>query len=281
MRRPAVVSLVVLVAVGLTVGGYAVWTLTNRPPTPIDERCSATVGDQTTTITIEQAGNAAIIAGVSVKRGLAPRAASIALTTAYQESGLRNLDYGHSDSLGLFQQRPSKGWGTKEQVMDPWYSSTAFYKALVRVKNWQTRDIGDAAQAVQRSAYPDAYAKHVANARALASSLAGETPASFTCALRTAGPADPDGMQTFLAKTYGNTATLARDGDALKVTTSNAAAAWSVAQAAVATTKQYGVGSVTVGGYSWTYAPWSTPKWLATAPAADTTTVTITFPPPK
>lgn len=151
----------VAVAVAVVVGALSVWNSVQKEPLPLADRCTATVNGYTATIDPEQARNAAIISGISVKRGLKPRAASIALATAFQESDIRNLDYGHSDSLGLFQQRPSQGWGTAEQVMDPWYSATAFYKALVRVKKWDTRDLNDVAQAVQRSAYPQAYRKHV------------------------------------------------------------------------------------------------------------------------
>ena len=118
-----------------------------------------------------QARNAAIIAGVAGRRGLPTQAVTIALATAYQESGIRNLDYGDRDSLGLFQQRPSQGWGTAAQVQDAYYSSNAFYAAMVQVKNWQTMDVGDVAQAVQRSGFPDAYDKHVTNAGVLANAL--------------------------------------------------------------------------------------------------------------
>jgi len=208
----AILGIVVVVA--LIAGGVVLWSAYNKTPLPIDDRCVATAGGHTTTITPEQARNAAIIAGMSIKRGLVPRAASIALTTAYQESGIRNLDHGHADSIGLFQQRPSKGWGTIEQIMDPWYSTREFYQAMERIKNWRTRSINDVAQAVQRSAYPDAYRQHEANARALASSLTGETPASFTCVVNAPKPGDPDGMATFLKKTLGSDTitTVVKDG---------------------------------------------------------------------
>ena len=69
------------------------------------------------------------------------------MATAYQETGIRNLDYGDRDSVGLFQQRPSQGWGTAEQLMDPHYATGRFYDALVKIKNWKTGDINDVAQA--------------------------------------------------------------------------------------------------------------------------------------
>src|SRR5664279_1217678 len=152
--------------------------------------CVATIGGQTASLDLEQAYNAAIIAGVAVQRGLPPRAVSIALATALQESGLRNLDHGDRDSIGLFQQRPSQGWGTVAQIMVPQYSAGKFYDALVRISSWQTRDITEVAQAVQRSAVPDGYRKHVERAKTLASALTGETAAAFTCLSTTSKSAD-------------------------------------------------------------------------------------------
>lgn len=106
-------------------------------------------------LTGEQLGNARTIAHVGYDRGLPERAVVIALATAMQESRLRNLDHGDRDSLGLFQQRPSQGWGTPEQVQDPVYAAGEFYDGLVQVPAWDTRPLGEAAHAVQRSAYPE------------------------------------------------------------------------------------------------------------------------------
>jgi hypothetical protein len=111
----------------------------------------------------EQLRNAREIVQTGQKMGLPPRAWVIAIATALQESALHNLgDLGANndhDSLGLFQQRPSSGWGTPEQVRDPAYSSTSFYKGLIAVPGWDKMDLTDAAQAVQVSAFPDHYAK--------------------------------------------------------------------------------------------------------------------------
>ena len=104
--------------------------------------------------TVEQAENAALITAISVRRGLPARAASIALATAYQESDLTNLEHGDRDSLGLFQQRPSQGWGTPEQILDPVYATNAFYDALAEVDGYESLEITEAAQEVQRSGFP-------------------------------------------------------------------------------------------------------------------------------
>jgi hypothetical protein len=140
----------------------------------------------------EQAENASLIAAISIERGLPARAASIALATAYQESDLYNIDYGDRDSVGLFQQRPSQGWGSREQLLDPVYATNAFYDALEQVDGYENMDITVAAQTVQHSQFPDAYADHEDDARAVASSLTGYSPATFSCDLDGAAPSADD-----------------------------------------------------------------------------------------
>ena len=274
--------LIAILGIGLVLaliaGGIVLWSAYNKTPLPIDDRCVATAGGHSTTIDPEQARNAALIAGMAIKRGLVPRAASIALATAYQESGIRNLDYGHSDSIGLFQQRPSTGWGTIEQIMDPWYSTREFYRAMERIKNWKTRSINDVAQAVQRSAYPDAYRQHETNARALASSLTGETPASLTCVVKSPKPGDPDAMASFLTKTLGpEVVTVNRADDTLTVKVDTATHAWAVAHLAIANTEDYGLVSVQVGPYGWTHSRSSLAGWGGTGPTDTATQVVLTF----
>lgn len=111
------------------------------------------------TLTDEQKQNAAAIISVAKDMELPPRAWLVALATAMQESTLRNIDYGDRDSLGLFQQRPSQGWGSPAQVTDPAYSSRIFYESLLEVPGWESMPVTVAAQTVQRSAFPGAYAK--------------------------------------------------------------------------------------------------------------------------
>ncbi len=161
-------------------------------PVPDPEECRAEVGPTVSVISTEQAENASLIAAISVRRGMPPRAASIALATAFQESKLYNIDYGDRDSLGLFQQRPSQGWGTRKQIMDPEYSINAFYDALERIDGYEKMRITEAAQEVQRSGFPEAYQDHAGDARALASALTGETrPAAFSCVVRHDASSDP------------------------------------------------------------------------------------------
>ncbi|MFI6860406.1 C40 family peptidase [Streptomyces sp. NPDC050421] len=107
----------------------------------------------------EQVPNAKTIQATGVAMNVPARGQVVALATALQESGLRNLTYGDRDSLGLFQQRPSQGWGTANEILDPVHASTKFYEGLKRVSGWQSLSVTQAAQAVQRSGFPEAYAK--------------------------------------------------------------------------------------------------------------------------
>jgi murein DD-endopeptidase MepM/ murein hydrolase activator NlpD len=122
----------------------------------------------------DQMHNAAIIVQVGARRGIPPRGQVIAVATAMQESNLHNLGENNDhDSLGLFQQRPSAGWGTPAQIMNPEHAAGTFYDKLLTVANWQTLPLTVAAQAVQLSAYPDAYANHEPDATAIVASVSG------------------------------------------------------------------------------------------------------------
>ncbi|WP_449288948.1 LysM peptidoglycan-binding domain-containing protein [Microbacterium koreense] len=118
----------------------------------------------------EQIANARIIIQVGRELGVSDRGIAIALGTAMQESWIRNLDWGDRDSLGLFQQRPSTGWGTAAQIRDPYRSTRVFFggssdpngtatRGLLDIPGWQSMSFAEAAQAVQISAYPDRYAR--------------------------------------------------------------------------------------------------------------------------
>jgi hypothetical protein len=154
-------------------------------PLPDPEGCTAKVDGRTVDLDIEQSENAALIAAIGVQRGLPARAASIALATAYQESKITNIEEGDRDSLGLFQQRPSQGWGTEEQILDPVYAINKFYDALVQIDGYESMRITEAAQEVQRSGFPEAYEDHAADARSLASALSGNSvDGKFSCVVR-------------------------------------------------------------------------------------------------
>ena len=124
------------------------------------------------TLSADQRQNAEVIIGVAKGMGLPPRAWMIGLATAMQESGLRNLGYGDRDSLGVFQQRPSQGWGSPDEVTNPTHAATMFFQHLVAVPGWQQLPLTVAAQTVQRSAFPDAYARWEGLAAQLVRTLA-------------------------------------------------------------------------------------------------------------
>ncbi|MFI1432586.1 C40 family peptidase [Streptomyces lydicus] len=124
----------------------------------------------------EQISNAKAIQATGVALKVPARGQIVALATALQESGLRNLDYGDRDSLGLFQQRPSQGWGTAAQVRDPVHASTKFYEGLLKVSGWESMTVAQAAQSVQASGFPDAYARWEPLAAALQEAIAKDLP---------------------------------------------------------------------------------------------------------
>lgn len=135
---------------------------------PAPAAASSSTGQRSATLSAEQASNAALIIRVGRELGVSDRAIAIALATGMVESGLRNLDWGDRDSLGIFQQRPSTGWGTPAQIMDAERSARVFYggqgdpnghltRGLLDIPGWESMPFTAAAQAVQISAYPDRY----------------------------------------------------------------------------------------------------------------------------
>lgn len=240
---------VAAVVVLVLVSALAVGVLVLRGDLLASPGCAAAT-DGSADLTVEQAGNAATIAGVGLAKGMPNHAVTVALATAMQESNLRNLTGGDRDSAGLFQQRPSQGWGTFAQVTDPVYAATAFYDKLRSEPDWTTLSVTQAAQLVQRSAAPEAYAKWEPQARAIARGLTGETPASFTCSHLTLSVPGAD-VATLAARELG-TARLSGPQPAAR---GWAFASWLVAHAA-----ELGLDSVTYDGRTWTAASgtWST-----------------------
>ncbi|MFJ1644180.1 hypothetical protein [Streptomyces sp. NPDC088258] len=204
-RRGRPLRLVSAFVMLLALSGYTyVQYMTSRDSLP---RCVVRAsGDDAASYALspDRAANAATIAAVGSGRGLPERAVTIALATALQESALRNLDYGDRDSLGLFQQRPSKGWGTEAQVQDPVYAAGEFYDHLVKVQGYDRMPLTEAAQRVQRSGFPLAYAKHEPDAALLASALTGRSAASLTCSAPNGGVmGDPAEVRAQLVRAFG------------------------------------------------------------------------------
>jgi hypothetical protein len=182
------------------------------------------VDGQTFTLELDQAANATTIAAVGKRDGLPDHAVTIALATAMQESGLRNLPYGDRDSLGLFQQRPSQGWGTAAQVSTTTYAAAAFYRKLETA--------------------PDAYARWEAQSRVLAQALTGEVPGAFSCRVSLPRASVPSAqLAEAMASEIGRTA------DAL---TPTPAQGWTTATWLVGHADEQRVSTVTFGGERWT-----------------------------
>ncbi|MFE0105632.1 heavy metal transporter [Streptomyces sp. NPDC059009] len=196
------------VAVLLAVTGYVVVDyVSGGKPAPRCEVVSANSREgagASYEFTAEQAENAATVAAVGTSRGMPERGVTIALATALQESGLYNISHGDRDSLGLFQQRPSQGWGNERQIMDPAYSAARFYAHLDKVPGYSRLPLTVAAQRVQRSGFPQAYAKHEPDAALLAAALTGRAPAAFTCEGRpVAAAGDPAKVRAALDRDFG------------------------------------------------------------------------------
>ena len=230
------------------------------PPLPFEQRCVATTPDKRVVLTLDQARWTAIVVGVGVGRDLGTHAATIAMATVYQEAGIRNLDYGDRDSVGLFQQRPSQGWGTPEQIMDPWYSTTQFYDALVEIPGWESGDVNDTAQAVQRSGHPHAYRKHETKARALAAVFAGDVPAGLSCFDERSLPGDPDTFRTELQRTFGSLS-VETDPTGLTVRAQSDKEAAAITAFAVANAGRLGIARVESAGQVWNATDPGLPVW--------------------
>lgn len=168
-------------------------------PTLPSPACSPTTGGQsvivgvtrlssTGSLAADQIGYAQTIIAVGAAMHVSQHGQIVALATAAQESGIRNLPYGDRDSVGLFQQRPSQGWGSRAQIMQPAYAAAKFYRSLAGVSGWEAMAVTVAAQAVQRSAFPAAYAQWVGLATQL---VTGSSVSAPVAAVQTTVPLAP------------------------------------------------------------------------------------------
>jgi hypothetical protein len=261
---PAIGSALVLVLAGvgyLFFGGRHGVTPAAPPPPP---GCQAGTGVAAIPLATDQAGIAATIAGVAVRHRLPRQAVTIAFAAALQESELQNLDYGDRDSVGVFQQRPSQGWGTTAELEDPVYATTKFFAALVRVPGYTKMPVDQAAQDVQHSADGSAYEQWVEVATLLAGYFTGASPGGVSCWYSPAGKPDLAGALKQLTGTFGPQGT---DGVLVGITTDRSAKktrvavvhvqrdggpmAWTVAGWLVAHAQQYGLSQIRYAGYVW------------------------------
>jgi hypothetical protein len=207
-----------------------------------------------------QMANAATISAVGVRAGMPEQAVIIALATAFQESKLENLDIGDRDSVGLFQQRPSQGWGTPEKIQDPRYAASKFYKALKKVKGYEKMRVTDAAQRVQHSAYPNAYEKWADESTVLAKALLGRATAAVACTVSgeparrgsAAATALVDGLKLDYGKGLKSVSPASATG--LSVGVTDPAAGWRYAHWLVAHATENGLERVRFADLEW-HAP--------------------------
>jgi hypothetical protein len=251
-RRPPRRSITpfALIAVLVAVVGLALQRPSDpEAPVPLASHCAIPGSDLA--LTTEQTANAATIAAVARSRALPPRATVIALATAQQESRLRNLDHGDRDSLGLFQQRPSQGWGTPEQVQDPVYAAGKFFDHLVEVPGWETGRLTEVSQLVQRSGFPEAYQQWEAMADTLAGALLSDSPGALSCGFTPPAQATPaaDRLPAVTAATRREAGEPVVDADG---TVSVPGVGWPEATWAVAHAERFQLTSVAMDGWRWT-----------------------------
>ncbi|GAB3245659.1 hypothetical protein [Kineosporia babensis] len=262
---------VIAVTAGLAVGGAWVWLQGAVGPVTLREICTGEFTDGSKhTLEIDQADNAAIITGIAEKREFPVRAATIGVATAIQESKLRNITYGDRDSVGLFQQRPSMGWGTREEILDPIYATNKFYDELEKIGDLDDLTITEAAQKVQRSGFPEAYADHEPEARLIVSPLSGRSPGGWNCVLKDdAGLAAQQPGENGLTERAAAVRSAAKEelgrskpevdtaGTSLTYSvpaSDNDRHAWALASWAVARADALGVKQVSLAGQRWTRA---------------------------
>ena len=295
------IGLVVVLVVAGLLAGVGIWLLHKLGGISLFSQadCVAVSANQSYTYDLEQMQNASTIAAVGVKIGVPTFGIEVVEATALQESKLYNVTGGDRDSLGLFQQRPSEGWGTAAQIMDTTYSSTAFYEALMKVSNWQSLPLTVAAQDVQHSAYPGAYANHEDEADVLTAVFTGTAGDGLTCTLD--GPTfspqatDSSGLTTQgeavvadAEKQWGTASVEDASGglrsfalalpDSLSGT-AQAQRGWAYANWAVSKAEALGITQVGYDGKTWSASnspgAWQTASAAATAPT-DRVVITMT-----
>jgi hypothetical protein len=239
-------------AIVILLGGalYLLVRPSARPPRPTG--CAAGPSGQQLELTPSQAGIAATIAGVATRRALPTRAVAIAYATALQESKLQNLHYGDLDSVGVFQQRPSQGWGSVAQIEDPVYATERFFDALTMVPGYLDLPIDVAAQDVQHSADGSAYAQYAGVGTTLATAFTGADPHAVWCSYPDpAGPASLGAAGRAMTTAFGLTARPDRAGLIMTVDVGADATGWAVAAWLVSHAAEYGISSVQFQGYQW------------------------------
>jgi hypothetical protein len=214
--------------------------------------CSADADGEQVPLEVGQAGIAATIAGVAQRRAMPSRAVTIAYATAWQESKLTNLHYGDLDSVGVFQQRPSQGWGPARLLEDPVYATTRFLQALAKVPHYKRLRVYVAAQDVQHSADGYAYNSYAGVAAAMAAAFTGRDPHAVSCTYSgKPGSARLTAAGQELTRTFGALDVRKMRDPARAVMVHSGRDGWAVAAWLVSHAAAYGIGYVKFGGYQW------------------------------
>lgn len=179
-RRACVWTVGALVTAALASAGVAFAVIGSGGSTGAPA-CEVTIGAHRYTLDREQVSNALVITAAASELGMAHHAVTVAIAAGLQESGLHNVDHGDRDSIGIFQQRPSQGWGTPSELLQPGYAARAFLSRLAQIAGWESLPVTVAAQRVQRSATPNAYASWEAEARTIARATTGEVTGALHC----------------------------------------------------------------------------------------------------
>ena len=253
-RRRGISGVSLLIALIVVLGLYLAFQ--RVAPLLKGSGCEAMGDGQEITLAPAQAGNAATIAGVAQREALPSRAVTVAYAAAMQESKLQDLTYGDRDSVGIFQQRPSEGWGKPSQLENPVYATSKFFGALVKVPGYQRLPVYQAAQAVQRSADGGAYQQYQGLAAHMTTAFTGQDPHAVSCwySQKISGKARLTAAELELTRTFGaqDARIIADPGLILRV--GNARDGWAVAAWLVSHAPQYRIDDVQYQGYRWTAA---------------------------
>jgi hypothetical protein len=223
---------------------------------PLGSGCVADGGRVNWPLDTGQAGIAATIAGVATYRAMPVRAITIAYAAALQESDLQDLRYGDLDSVGVFQQRPSQGWGARRQLLDPVYASTRFFIALAAVPHYERLPIYKAAQAVQHSADGLAYSQYASQGAEMAVGFSGRRPHAVWCwyGAGITGRGQLTAASTQLKETFGGLKISHAGDPTASVRVRGPEVGWAVATWLVSHAGRFKIRHVSYAGYAWTAA---------------------------
>ena len=239
-----------MLALLLTVGGYI--ALRHNVPVLEPSSCAAAAKGQPVPLNVGQAAIASTIAGVAQRHDLPAKAVTIAYATALQESKLTNLRSGDRDSVGIFQQRPSQGWGPASKIENPVYATTRFFGALAQVHSYESLPVYQAAQAVQHSADGLAYNQYAGVAKNMSKAFTGELPHGVWCWYSSpVGKARLATASKALTEAFGPL-NVGKVGDPqVEIRVAHPAAGWTVAAWLVSHAATYGIQTVSYQGYHW------------------------------